>query len=143
MSKIMGRPRKDMDWILVDSLCTLNTTLYFLCERLIEKERAVDPSITVNIKTIRAMEKTVERRIRERYDSTFVEYRDKKLDETRIKLFDKQVKVALSGNATLLIWMGKQLLGQTDVERSERKILTDKLNDIHDQINVLKLVKGA
>jgi hypothetical protein len=138
---VMGRPRKDLDWNLVESLCTLNTSLYFLCERLIEKDRALDPQIQVNIKTIRAMEKMVERRIKERFDCTFVEYRDKKLDETRIKLFDKQVKVALAGNATMLIWLGKQILGQTDVEKAERKQINDQINEIHEQINVLKLVK--
>lgn len=137
----MGRPRKDLDWDLVESLCGLNTSLSFLCERLIEKERKTNPEITVNIKTIRAMERLIERRIQERFKCTFVEYRDKKLDKIRIKLFDKQVQIALGGNATMLIWLGKQLLGQTDVERAERKQINEQINEIHEQINVLKLVK--
>ena len=33
-----------------------------------------------------------------------------------------QFKAALEGNPTMLIWMGKQLLGQTDYERSEVRL---------------------
>lgn len=141
MSKKMGRPPKDFNWDLVDSLCGLNTSLWYLCERLIEAERKLNPSIEINIKTIRNMEKMIERRIRDRFECTFVEYRDKKLERTRIKLFNKQVDVALNGNTAMLIWLGKQLLQQTDFERAERKVIDDKIHEIHEQINVLKLVK--
>lgn len=34
--------------------------------------------------------------------------------DLRIRLRKKQIEVALEGNPTLLIWLGKQLLGQTD-----------------------------
>ena len=34
--------------------------------------------------------------------------------ETRQRLRSAQIKLALSGNATMLIWLGKNMLGQTD-----------------------------
>jgi len=45
------------------------------------------------------------------------EYRDlipKAQAELKISLRSKQVQLALSGNPTMLIWLGKQMLGQTD-----------------------------
>ena len=35
-------------------------------------------------------------------------------EETRQKLRNAQIKLALGGNAVMLIWLGKQMLGQTD-----------------------------
>ena len=34
--------------------------------------------------------------------------------ETKHKLRSAEIKLALSGNATMLIWLGKQMLGQTE-----------------------------
>lgn len=32
----------------------------------------------------------------------------------KVNLFAKQYEIAMEGNVTLLIWLGKQYLGQTD-----------------------------
>lgn len=56
---------------------------------------------------------TIERRIREEYDMTFNEYRDLQLTDLRLRIFDKQVEVALAGSETLLKHLGENLLGQS------------------------------
>lgn len=52
---------------------------------------------------------------REPVMSMIAEMRGKRHDDIR----DKQLEVALSGNPTMLIWLGKQELGQTDATRHE------------------------
>lgn len=41
--------------------------------------------------------------------------------ELKQRLRKAQIEHALKGNATLLIWLGKQLLGQTDNQDTENK----------------------
>lgn len=55
--------------------------------------------------------RTLDRRLQSK------EYRDlipKAHAELRLSLRTKQVQIALAGNVTMLIWLGKQLLGQQD-----------------------------
>jgi len=136
MSKKMGAPKKEFDWELVDSLLRLNASLEYTCEELIKRDNK-----EINIKTLNAKKKFVERRIRERFNLTFVDYRDKRLEPKRLNLFKKQFDVAMSGNVTMLIWLGKQLLGQTDVEKSEVKRISNEIDDINEKVNLLTLVK--
>src|SRR5205823_107423 len=39
--------------------------------------------------------------------------------ELKVSLRRRQIKSALDGNVTMLIWLGKQFLGQTDKSRTE------------------------
>lgn len=57
---------------------------------------------------------TIERFIKRKYGLKFAEYADKKKSAVRMKLREKQVAMALQGNVTMLVWLGKQMLGQTD-----------------------------
>lgn len=50
----------------------------------------------------------------------FQEYIQKAQEETKQKLRQAQIKAALGGNVTMLIWLGKQYLGQ-----SENPAMTD------------------
>jgi hypothetical protein len=45
----------------------------------------------------------------------FGEYIKKGKEHIKNKLRDAQMKLALSGNATMLIWLGKNMLGQSDM----------------------------
>ena len=45
---------------------------------------------------------------------SYPEYRSKKMSKVRVGLSRKQVEVAMSGNVTMLIWLGKQWLDQKD-----------------------------
>ena len=84
---------------------------------------------------------TIERWCRRIYKLSFASVFEQKRQGGCISLRRAQFQEALKGNTALLIWLGKQYLGQTDVEKAERKILNEKINEIHEQINVLKLIK--
>jgi hypothetical protein len=86
-------------------------------------------------------ESTIERWCKRTYSMSFDAIYDQKRQGGCISLRRAQFQEALKGNTALLIWLGKQYLGQSDVEKAERKLLGDKINEIHEQINVLKLVK--
>lgn len=62
---------------------------------------------------------TIERRIREHHDCTFAEYRNKKLGKVRIKLVQKAIQMATSGNATMMIFCLKNLCGWADKQEVE------------------------
>lgn len=93
---IMGRPTIDIDWKEFDKLCGLQCTLeeiagWFDCSA-----------------------DTIERRVHEKYGVTFAERFAKKRAGGKISLRRRQYEAAMSGNPTLLIWLGKQYLGQKD-----------------------------
>jgi hypothetical protein len=96
MSKEMGRPEIEIDMEELNKLCSIHCTLseiagWFDCS-----------------------EDTIERRIREKYDRTFAEHRDKKAGKGKISLRRRQYQAAMEGNTTMLVWLGKNWLDQTD-----------------------------
>lgn len=54
--------------------------------------------------------------IKDNFNMRFAEYRDLKMSKTKLKLRQKQIEVALSGNVAMLIYLGKNFLGQNDAE---------------------------
>ena len=63
---------------------------------------------------------TLERRLRTEHGCTFAEFYARHSAPGKCSLRRMQWKLARSGNATMLIWLGKQWLGQTDkVEHAE------------------------
>lgn len=92
----MGRPRKELEWDSFDGLCKLQCTLR-------EIANWFDMS-----------EDTVERRVQESFGITFAEYYDKKSADGKISIRRKQFQVAMSGCKTMLIFLGKQWLGQAE-----------------------------
>lgn len=64
-------------------------------------------------------EDTIQNRIREKFDMTFMEYRDLKMSKVRYNLSMKQYEIAKNGNVTMLIWLGKQWLGQKEKQEIE------------------------
>jgi len=107
MPKKMGRPLIEIDWKQLDKLCILMATLEDIAGWF-------DCSID-----------TIERAIKREHNITFAEYYKKKSARGRISLRRKQYEVAMSGNVSMLIWLGKQVLGQADkqdIEHSSSKI---------------------
>lgn len=106
MSK-MGRPKIEIDWKQFDQLCKIQCTLteiaaFFDCS-----------------------EDTIERRVSETYGVTFAEHSRQKRGKGKISLRRRQMQAALDGNTTMLIWLGKQYLGQADkqeIEHTEQEI---------------------
>ena len=62
---------------------------------------------------------TLNKRLNEDGHDGFSEYFKKKSSSGKMSLRRKQIEVALSGNTTMLIWMGKQHLDQKDQRRDE------------------------
>jgi hypothetical protein len=105
-----GRPKKDIDWDILNSIiCTGMASLDYCCERQLVKEGRV-----VSKKTIESMRKHIQRKIQEKHDCTFTEYREKKMEGIRVSIVAKQMEVALKGDRTLLIWLGKNKCNQAD-----------------------------
>ncbi len=97
-----GRPKIHIDWSEMDKLCLIQCTLseianWFNCS-----------------------EDTIKLRCKEEKNDTFTGYFKKKSTGGKISLRRSQFKYANNGSVPLLIWLGKQYLGQ-----SERQEATD------------------
>lgn len=59
-------------------------------------------------------EDTITRRVQEEKGVTFAEYKAQKGARGRISLRRKQFEMAMKGNTTMMVWLGKNILRQTD-----------------------------
>lgn len=103
----------ELDWVTFDKLCALPNVI-----------------TTEEIAWIVGISRdTIERRLKEKYgdDMTFAEYRRQKAGKLRATLLAKQWDVAMGGNVSMLIWLGKNYLGQKD--RSEVDNILRKSDD--------------
>lgn len=95
-----GRPKielDDKDWKFLETVC----------QYYIPLEEAAD--------LIGCSDTTLKRRIKERYPGlSFEQYRRKCMAKTKHNLRAAQIRTALNGNAALQIWLGKNMLGQSD-----------------------------
>jgi len=66
-------------------------------------------------------EKTLTARIKEKHGLSFYDYKEQKKEAMRVNLRKKQYDVAMAGNVSMLIWLGKNELGQTDKQDIEQK----------------------
>lgn len=96
-----GRPKIDVPMDVVDAVCQLNATKRQVLEILASQGHKVSES-------------TLVRAIKEAHGLNFDDFRDKKTDLTRLKLVQKAVKMALGGNATLLIFSLKNMCAWGD-----------------------------
>lgn len=92
----MGRPRIEIDWELVEKLAQIMCTQIEICS------------------VIGCSVDTITRACKEKYGSTFAEYIKTHQNTGKASLRRAQFQAALKGNPTMLIWMGKQFLGQAD-----------------------------
>lgn len=102
MAKI-GRPRKDFDIEQFEELCRIQCT---------EIEIAAVMKISVD---------TLERRVKEIYDSNFAEVFAEKREGGKTSLRRAQWKSAIEGNNTAMqIFLGKNMLGQADKQEIDQ-----------------------
>jgi hypothetical protein len=94
--KPSGRPKIDIDFTTVDKLCGLQCT---------GEEIAAFLDVSYD---------TLCRRCKEEKGIGFADYFDIKRSRGKISLRRNQFTAAESGNVTMLIWLGKQYLGQRD-----------------------------
>ena len=95
--KRTGRPRIDnIDWEAVDKLCALQCT-----------GEEIAGFLKVDYDTLNA-------RVKEAFGLAFSDYFAQKRGNGKVSLRRKQYEKALAGDTTMLIWLGKQYLGQKD-----------------------------
>jgi len=92
----IGRPRKEIDWNEFDKLCALQCT---------EQEIADWFEVCTD---------TLETRIKETYSVSFSELFRQRRGKGKIALRRMQMQACEKGNTSLLIFLGKQYLGQAD-----------------------------
>ena len=116
--KDKGRPKILIDWKEFKKLCAIQCTLaeisaWFECS-----------------------EDTIELRCKEEKGMLFTDYYKKNSSSGKISLRRTQMKAAMDGNVTMLIWLGKQFLEQKD--KTEQNIeISDRRFDLefHDYHN--------
>jgi hypothetical protein len=91
-----GRPKFKIDWKRFDQMCFVQCT---------QEEIAAFLGCSVA---------TIERRVEEDHGIKFAEYYAQKSAGGTQSLRRAQYKAAMAGNPALLIWLGKQKLGQRD-----------------------------
>lgn len=97
-----GRPRKEIDLNELEKLCKLQATASECCSWF-----GVDDN-------------TLDRRIKEAGWAGFGEFYKKHSQDGLISLRRAQLQAAVEDrNPTMLVWMGKQLLGQKDKVENE------------------------
>lgn len=92
----MPRPKKEIDKEQFEKLCGLQCTKEEVCYFF---------DLT---------DKTLERWCKDTYGEGFSDVFRKKREVGKISLRRAQYETALKGNASLLIWLGKQYLGQSE-----------------------------
>jgi len=100
-----GRPRKEVDWEQVDRMCAIHCTG--------EEQAAL---LNMHYETLNT-------RCHEEKDMSFLEYFKEKSASGKMSLRRKQYTSAMDGNTTMLVWLGKNWLGQTDKTETEIKEL--------------------
>lgn len=91
-----GRPRKEIDYTLLDKLCSIQCT---------GEETASVLGMSYE---------SLNNKLKEEGHGGFLEYFKKKSATGKMSLRRKQMETALAGNVGMLIWLGKQYLGQKD-----------------------------
>lgn len=92
----MARPRKEINWDEFDKLCQLHAT---------QTEIASWFAISVD---------TIDRAVKRTHGVGFAEYYAQKAAGGKISLRRQQWQMAMKGDKTMLIWLGKQHLEQSD-----------------------------
>lgn len=103
----------EIDWDEFDKLCYMQCTASEIAAWF---ECSVD---------------TIERRVQEKHNVKFAEYYAEKKEKGKISLRRAQFQAAtVKGNTSLMIWLGKQYLGQSD--KLEQKIEDNKVDKNYD-----------
>jgi hypothetical protein len=95
----MARPPKAQDAIDRDEL---------------EKLMRLHPSKTEAADWFGVSESSLERFVKKNFEMSFDALRDKSFVKTKIAIKRAQIEKAIKGDNTMMIWCGKQYLGQSD-----------------------------
>ena len=102
-----GRPKKPIDYATLDKLCGIQCT---------GEECAAILGISYE---------HLNNQLKRDGNGGFLDYFKQKGAQGKMSLRRKQYEVATSGNPTMLIWLGKQWLGQAEKQETEVKSDSD------------------
>ena len=105
-----GRPRREIDYKTLDNLCMIMCT-----------GEEIAAILEMDMDTLNAC-------LKRDGNETFSVYFQKKSSNGKMSLRRMQFKKAVEGNPTMLIWMGKQILGQSDKAEVETTVNAPQLN---------------
>lgn len=114
-----GRPRKEIDFDQFEKLCLIQCTKEEICAYF-------------DIDDV-----TLDTRLEEHYQKGFSEIFKRKRGKGKVSLRRKQYQTALAGNVTMLIWLGKNYLDQTDKIKEEVK------HELPDAVEVKFKIEGS
>lgn len=114
-----GRPRKQIDKSQFESLCGIQCTIEEVCQ------------------FFECDEVTLNRWCKETYKMTFSQVFKAKRGVGKISLRRAQYQLALKGNSSMLIWLGKQYLDQAE---NPSKMETDQ--EIEDLTPIAELINN-
>ena len=100
-SNNMARPRIPIDWDQVEKMCAIHCT---------GEEQASILGISYD---------TLNRACQREHEISFAEYFKQKASHGKMSLRRKQYSTAMDGNTTMLVWLGKNWLGQMDQPEAE------------------------
>ena len=116
----VARPRKEIDKKQFENLCGLHCTKQEICD------------------WFELTDKTLEKWCKRTYGKGFSEIYREKRSNGNLSLRRKQMEVALAGNVSMLIFLGKNYLGQTDkVEQTITTITEEAKQQVEDIFNNL------
>ncbi len=104
-----GAKKKEVLWETFNDLCELHCT-----------KKEISSFLQMD-------EDTLSERIKEEYGITFSVLYKQKSKSGNVSLRRAQKRLALDGNATMLIWLGKNHLGQSDQQQDNQDLLSDKI----------------
>jgi hypothetical protein len=98
---------------------------------------AYKSSLVVCADILDVSESTIKNHIKQRYGMSFSEYAEKKLSRTKVKLVQKAIEMATSGNSTMMIFCLKNLCKwsdnndqQVEIGKIQITLPDQKLNDV-------------
>lgn len=97
--KKMGKPQLVIDWVKVEKLASIYCPV---------SDIAGIMGVSYN---------GLARGCKRKFKKTIEDWAHEKRGNTRAAVRNRQIQLALAGDKTMLIWLGKQMLGQSDRNR--------------------------
>jgi hypothetical protein len=113
----MARPKKDLSEIKFNGWEQLDALIIWADQEYCAEKLGIDRG-------------TLTLRIKEKTGLDFPAYKEQKKEAMRVNLRKKQYEVAMNGNVSMLIWLGKNELGQADKHEH------DVPSELRDAINL-------
>lgn len=109
--KALGRKKINIDWDFV------NEKLEYFWDG-----QSIAESLGIHFNTL-------ERKIKEKYNLDFSEFKRQKRERKVQVIIEKQLRVAEKGNIAMLIWIGKQYCDQSD--KTDHTTKGERITDIN------------